>query len=529
MWNSLNESNKIKYKKLITNFASLSEAFTQKNDIKSETVTPIVNSKFQETVFQRAFNATGEDIANTSFDASLIINNTHKYLIGIKSFSLKSGDQKIAQFKRNSQKDNWREYFSEIINNVRVNTYEEANKLNQDLYLKLAYKIARLRNDRIASSKAQIRGFSGTDDKVTSIYHVLMPSMTNNKPVIYVGETDYSPIDINNITIIGPTNKKNITNFKFTDGNHDYKYTSADSQLLMNFKNKNIIVDKWEINYVKDPIKVFENLNDHLEYDKNRDYEMIVSWIIYDKNGKVFENSGFNGFNGGSKLSKNKNYREKRIENINKKFENHISRESLDFITKLLSEILLKNHNNDTSKYKMKNTRIQLMDFIESIGNTELIYEIEKMIFRPINEMYIPIPNSKSFHKSYPNFFGENIGLFEKNSSKLLLPKSERTFKLEFIASGNSINAYINQESGKAIQSTGSQTILGKWLLRKVFQLKPGHILTGQRLDELGINAIRLIKFKNRNRGIGLEFFWMDQEKPPEDCIGWASQNREKL
>ena len=58
-----------------------------------------MNSKFQETVFQKSFGI-GEDIANTSYDASLLIDENKKYLIGIKSFGLYSGDQKIAQFKK---------------------------------------------------------------------------------------------------------------------------------------------------------------------------------------------------------------------------------------------------------------------------------------------------------------------------------------------------------------------------------------------------------------------------------------------
>ncbi|QWL82413.1 hypothetical protein SKZB199_0619 [Streptococcus sp. ZB199] len=60
MWENLKHEQKEKYKTLIINFASLSEAFSQKaeaedfNDRESY-VAPIVNSKFQETVFQKLF------------------------------------------------------------------------------------------------------------------------------------------------------------------------------------------------------------------------------------------------------------------------------------------------------------------------------------------------------------------------------------------------------------------------------------------------------------------------------------------
>lgn len=73
MWFTLDKAEKAKYKNLITNFASLSEAFSQKSEDINTTVAPIVNSKFQETVFQKSFGAIGEDIANTSYDASLLI------------------------------------------------------------------------------------------------------------------------------------------------------------------------------------------------------------------------------------------------------------------------------------------------------------------------------------------------------------------------------------------------------------------------------------------------------------------------
>ena len=56
MWEHLKSEQKNKYKTLITNFASLSQAFSQKAESEDEgqteqSVAPIVNSKFQETVF----------------------------------------------------------------------------------------------------------------------------------------------------------------------------------------------------------------------------------------------------------------------------------------------------------------------------------------------------------------------------------------------------------------------------------------------------------------------------------------------
>ena len=66
--------------------------------------------------------------------------------------------------------------------------------------------------------------------------------------------------------------------------------------------------------------------------------------------------------------------------------------------------------------------------------------------------------------------------------------------------------------------------ILGEWILRGVFQLKPREILTKQKLIEVGINGIRLYKFKDNKRGIGIEFIWINEDNPPNDAIGWIAR-----
>ncbi|WP_150922842.1 hypothetical protein [Streptococcus mitis] len=55
-----------------------------------------------------------------------------------------------------------------------------------------------------------------------------------------------------------------------------------------------------------------------------------------------------------------------------------------------------------------------------------------------------------------------------------------------------------------------------------IFILKEREVLTGQRLNELEINGIRLTKFNNGE--IGIEFIWIDTENPPHDAIGWVAK-----
>lgn len=528
MWEKLRPKDREKYKTLITNFASLSEAFSQKSeadsDDKKDIVSPIVNSKFQETVFQKSFNAVGEDIANTSFDASVLVDDNHKYLVGIKSFGFNSGDQKIAQFKKNSQE--WSNKLALIkSNSERATTKDEADEYNKENYYWLAREIAILRNQRIASSKAQIKGFNSDDVNVESVYHVLMPTKKGDKPQIFVGETSYLPIDLDSLRVLGATNLKNPTNFRFTDGQHTYKYTSADSQLYMTFNNEEIVVDTWDVAYIEDPFYVFENLHLLSNYSDLNDIDQTVSWMIANKDNEVEASSGFNGFNGGSKLSRKNRYREKRIEQLLQNYEELLHTDELAIIEKYLMQLLIPKYRSNEETHYMRELRQEFMDKLLLFADSELIKDIEKLIYRDSKEVYIPIPDSKNFHTTFPDFFGNQIGTFKEGGKTLALEKEQRKFILKFLASGDEIEAYINQDNGKAIQSTKKQGILGEWLLKGVFQLQDREVLSYERLEELHINAIRLTKFTNGK--IGIEFIWIDSSNPPQDAIGWVVKNKD--
>ena len=129
--------------------------------------------------------------------------------------------------------------------------------------------------------------------------------------------------------------------------------------------------------------------------------------------------------------------------------------------------------------------------------------------------MYIPIPNSKKFHKEHPFFFIKDGIKF--NGSSLAQHKKERRFKLIFEPSGNAIEVYIAEDNGKAIESSESMGKLGEWILRKVFQLGEFEPLTEKRLNEIGINGIRLEKYSNSD-DIHLHFIWIDPNEPlPDD------------
>lgn len=152
MWEDLPKVQKEEYKRLILAFASLTDMFAQKSNEDDIKAAPIINSKFQETAFQKAFNAYAEDIGNTSYDVSLQ-HAGEKYLVGIKTFGIASGDQKVAQFK--AKHDEWAKIIEEIKTNASgVDEKDEINNLNKELYMTLAKRIAKIRNARIDSSRA---------------------------------------------------------------------------------------------------------------------------------------------------------------------------------------------------------------------------------------------------------------------------------------------------------------------------------------------------------------------------------------
>lgn len=505
MWDSLPVKEKERYEKLILNFASLSEAFAQKTENEDTIVAPIVNSKFQETAFQKCFNAYAEDIANTSYDASIKTKNK-RYLIGIKTFGKNSGDQKIAQFKSISGSDEWTTVINSIQKRAKnITDKEKIDEINHDLYLNLARKIAKVRNERIESSKENLRGFSLENDvQIEAVYHVLMTSSKNEMPEISVGEIGYSPIDIDNIQELHCTTPKTPQNFVFNDGIHEYKWTAADSQLYMKFHNSDIVLKSWPVKYVDDAFAFFENMNPITDNKVLKSH----SWLL-----KVQPYSGFNAFMGQPKMPRKNKNREKYIQNIKKEYEDKLTQKEVFELTKRLEKLLLSSWNKQKDKQEMINVRRDLIDYVNKLGIDSLTENIQKNVYRPSNELELRIPNAWKFHQTYPNFFVEK-SIFKDKTKKCVKNKTNRTFKLRFMPSGDEIDAYINQDSGKAIESVKRQSILGKWILRQVFQLEPYEPLTQEKLDEMNINGIRLTK---KEDAVELSFIKIDLKNKPND------------
>lgn len=93
---------------------------------------------------------------------------------------------------------------------------------------------------------------------------------------------------------------------------------------------------------------------------------------------------------------------------------------------------------------------------------------------RDKNEVYIPIP--AEFHKYNSKFF----------------PDKDTIFKLK-LPNGDTIDAKLCQENSKALMSNPNKD-LGKWILRDIFKIKEGELITNEILRDFGVDSVRIDK-----------------------------------
>ena len=93
------------------------------------------------------------------------------------------------------------------------------------------------------------------------------------------------------------------------------------------------------------------------------------------------------------------------------------------------------------------------------------------------NEVYIPIP--KKIHKYFAGFF----------------PDRDTPFNLK-LPNGKIMQSKICQDGGKALMSYSNRE-LGQWILRDVLKLDEGALLTYDKLQEVGIDSVRIDKINN--------------------------------
>tara|TARA_Y100000389_G_C17354750_1_gene460437 strand:- start:173 stop:865 length:693 start_codon:yes stop_codon:yes gene_type:complete len=93
------------------------------------------------------------------------------------------------------------------------------------------------------------------------------------------------------------------------------------------------------------------------------------------------------------------------------------------------------------------------------------------------NEVYIPIP--KKIHKNFAGFF----------------PDRDTPFNLR-LPNGKIMQSKVCQDGGKALMSCSNRE-LGQWILRDVLKLEEGSLLAYAKLQEVGIDSVRIDKISN--------------------------------
>ncbi|MFW6307013.1 MAG: restriction endonuclease [Campylobacterales bacterium] len=122
---------------------------------------------------------------------------------------------------------------------------------------------------------------------------------------------------------------------------------------------------------------------------------------------------------------------------------------------------------------------------------------------RDYGEVYIPIPSK--IHKLKKDFF----------------PDRDKVFSLK-VPDGRVLKAKVCQDGSKALM-TNPNNALEEWLLRQVFSLKEGELLTKEKLDKSGFDSVIIEKLDVESFSITLaslgsyEEFLLEQESSLRD------------
>lgn len=285
VWENYSDKQRKEYINYIRMYGELSRMFNQKS---SNTGAPYLDSKFQETVYSRSFNAEAVDIGNTPHDMKSIISGKN-IGIGIKTWlNSKPSYQKVMQLKS----------FKDEINAVKDDSEKLANKL------------AEIKNHKL---EIDYNRLGLTEDE--NIYHYI----TRDRGNVVIQETAYPLIDIKSLRPVNRLSKSS-KSFEFEDDFKKYKYTFGDSQIWMMFgeSNDHTLIDKIKISIMDDPFDFLKKA-----FDAKRTGEIIVpklenSYVddkadavylplySYRHKGELPSKSGLNAWNGASK-SKNSN------------------------------------------------------------------------------------------------------------------------------------------------------------------------------------------------------------------------------
>lgn len=208
-----------KYKNYLELFSSLSYLFSD-SDI------PYLHYRVMENIFCESFGAKNLSRTDTAFDARKVING--KVVgVGLKTFAATLSEDNLKNFK-----------------NEKIAEFnKESVKLNGLSIKDVTYRVAELRNARIASAKKEY----GVEHQ---IYHCVIRYCDDAGKVgkLLLKEFEYEPININNIICTdrnyNPLSESELNNtfsdiLFFKDGKECYSFNKSKSTLFKRF-NTNI-------------------------------------------------------------------------------------------------------------------------------------------------------------------------------------------------------------------------------------------------------------------------------------------------
>lgn len=253
-------------------------------------------------------------------------------------------------------------------------------------------------------------------------------------------ECTFDYINIDNIKLI--PKRGNVNNTYFTDGSHTYHFSVSKNTLYMLFDDLELI-DEFHVSIMEDPYNFL------LTAFKNaqKDSENKVDYIEYSNE-------------------------EKNIYTIYKE----LVKEKVDSKPQLCLRLYTR-HGRNGEKYVAEKSGLNQWNANGRKRNPDEIY----------------IPYQVEDREHYPNFF----------------PPRDTAFTLH-LPDGTPISAKVCQEVdknnpliGKSIMSNPNK-VLGKWLLRDVFELPEGTVVTYEMLEKFGVDSV--IFTKNDELDYSIEF-----------------------
>lgn len=299
--------------------------------------------------------------------------------------------------------------------------------------IELVKKIAEYRNERIRVTK-KLHGIN------QMIYHVVkrVPNM------MQILECAFDYIDIDSIKLI--PNRGNDNNTYFTDGKHTYHFSVSKNTLYMIFDDLELL-DSFEVGIMEDPYMFLLSLMQQNSSDK-----------------KCIEFVSEQG---------------KRFEMYQTVIEKNIAKPIL-----CLPLYSRKGPNKD--KYVPEKSGLNQWNAAGRARDANEIYIPYQSLDRQRDLSFFP-PRDTSFTLHLPD--GTEISA--KVCQEAFKKMSEQEY--QFLTDEERALEEQRRATGKSIMSNPNK-ILGKWLLRDVFELSEGTVVTYEMLEKFGVDSVIFTK-----------------------------------